>query len=862
MKSDKEVLFDAILELNRELHHLNYSASSDPFSSLRHTIGHNKFHYRDSHDLSTDTKFKRALQVLQVYGGSYFVWDKSLNRLSHFQDSLYCLKENRLGGADDSKWYNVPEQLLIKTSNRKPEWQDNRHEHLIDILFVDRRADRDEPEFFHQYANNQNNAKGEIIEKYNCLFSSDGEITSFCLLFRLIDAFIRFKISNSLTQSFLNPKKALSPEEFKKFLDDHFKNRSKLYFSEIKINNDEEWFKDMSYLNKDTLKDFINQFKNITSFSPINGKFCINTPHTLRQELEINGISLNKGRLTERTISFFSFILLQLVNKEVRGSWEAVQVVYKGPVSQSEFGLYKSKYETKKEHYDKNNQHSFLFDLKLNKENFSTERRERLEKLMRNIKLILGEKVNKINTRIIENIFSEALFFLYESQHQMISIISESYYLNKKNTQQIDAFTNKVIDELDDRTIFPLIPIFFKRYFTNYSMGYLVLPLASSATISSENQLEHDIGFVSLAVKDFDNQSKFSLFYQSDSLSTFIYKARSLFSALIFPYVDSIYYKRYIDEFIEGVFAFHIHALKRYSSAIEDMWNSFNENALDTTQNNTREFYNLAFKVTTSEFNNMILSLYNFSKSAAISQKNVSAPIFSEAKLNFGSLFKYMFLKRTIFNNLPMFGSYFEATGKLTEGLHLLRDIEDINKHTKEVSENYDEKQDIINDLISKISNIDNSEIDKMISWFGATELNRNWEIYDNLGSIRVPTKNKSFFFLMLMAILSEIIDNVLQVDFYTFQLNKEGNWLIFSTRLYNGYYDHSLRKLKAKYFCANPEEMHQRPTKLTSSIGINFEHRGFGTDAILYCSKLINTDMRIGCFENPSTIEIHWKIN
>ncbi|MEM7104059.1 MAG: hypothetical protein AAF502_13060 [Bacteroidota bacterium] len=126
-------------------------------------------------------QFIKLLNKLQLYGAAFGIWDEEGKELVRLQDRRYCKKNYRPSQKDfDDKWYDIPE--LVFNGER---WAANEFEESIDLTFLAQRG-QILPEFF-QNLNKKKNLLNDVDKANNCLFSEDGEISAFALLYRFLN---------------------------------------------------------------------------------------------------------------------------------------------------------------------------------------------------------------------------------------------------------------------------------------------------------------------------------------------------------------------------------------------------------------------------------------------------------------------------------------------------------------------------------------------------------------------------------------------------------------------------------------------------------------------------------------------------
>lgn len=135
--------------------------------------------------------FHQITDRLQIYGGAFGVWDQEAKKLVRLQDRRYCKIRYRPSKKDiHSKWYDLSERVI-----KDYEWEYNESAESINLMFLAQRQ-QIVPEFF-QNLSRDKNILNLIDKKHNCLFSEDGEISAFVLLYRFLDGICHTSTKNN-----------------------------------------------------------------------------------------------------------------------------------------------------------------------------------------------------------------------------------------------------------------------------------------------------------------------------------------------------------------------------------------------------------------------------------------------------------------------------------------------------------------------------------------------------------------------------------------------------------------------------------------------------------------------------------------
>ena len=136
------------------------------------------------------TSFTNTTDRLQIYGGAFGIWNQEARELVRLQDRRYTDSSYRpyrkkpndsLSSNLSGKWYDLPERII---DGHK--WMPNPYADTVNLMFFAERKQMLRPEFYQNFSSDFN-ILNEIEKKNKLLFSEDGEIGAFILLYRFMN---------------------------------------------------------------------------------------------------------------------------------------------------------------------------------------------------------------------------------------------------------------------------------------------------------------------------------------------------------------------------------------------------------------------------------------------------------------------------------------------------------------------------------------------------------------------------------------------------------------------------------------------------------------------------------------------------
>ena len=128
--------------------------------------------------------FTEVTDKLQIYGGSFGIYDFEEKHLVRIQDSKYSEPKYRPNVYNHkSKWYDLPERI----KNMDGIWVANTYKESVDLMFLAQSILEQNP-FFYTNLTKDSNYLNELEREHIGFFCEDGEISAFVLIDRLLNS--------------------------------------------------------------------------------------------------------------------------------------------------------------------------------------------------------------------------------------------------------------------------------------------------------------------------------------------------------------------------------------------------------------------------------------------------------------------------------------------------------------------------------------------------------------------------------------------------------------------------------------------------------------------------------------------------
>ncbi len=536
---------------------------------------------------------------LQIYGGSYSIWNQEEEHLVRMLARRFTPKKYRPHSdyrdpwfhqhALQNKWYDLAERVYDKNKG----WIKNPFKDSIELMFLSEGRNISQPAFYQNFSSDSN-VLLDVEKENQFLFCEDGEISAFILLYRFMNAV--FNTSTEQIEKELDqekgdsePSSEFSKENQQTYLSDiliailtHYernengetpeekakrKNRAKnLLTFFIKIILDANCPFKLNFAPKtspdNVFEDAYDPLEGIArkeKFSSVMRQRIDRGPVKFVRELFTQGLletGVDEETIKEKqndtsavedllinehqkhlTISERYINLCKFIDKELTPSKKRLKL-------KANFEKYSAQINPEGYFIDRKIQK--LDDYKLKEE--LELRQKYLDNIRKEIIDIVKkeETTRKVEKSEIQKQLAAILSLLIESVSPFLT--SEDF--KKEKTRESRWL--KVKRHINGMSRFPLSAYFVWRANRSYAHSRLVIPIASTTT----NREAPNVGFLSIGFRNVftrnGNKPMHHITHETeDAIKEILFTIRSIYQPLIHPFMDKIYYDQIVNKSVQ-----------------------------------------------------------------------------------------------------------------------------------------------------------------------------------------------------------------------------------------------------------------------------------------------------------------------